>query len=698
MDARHDSQQKSYPSSVEEPTPGSRKRRVRPSRARGLRTSTGCLTCRKRRVKCDESKPRCTQCSKSDRECLYGQSSDASNVRPRAQETPSSPGEEEGFRATGSDGDGSPRPPFEPPWHPDGRLSMAPGSSFRATESGAIGSSATLLPVPSSGRPEDPVLEAANDDSIARTELGISPSAPSQISLLNISPFEWYDLLAQDAINNIQRLYHSSNGDARWHFDENALSRRQTPAPENCRGGNSHQEHALDDGRGSLPSLPGENSSSKPWNTTRNIDLSACDLKFLRYYIDVVGPILDLFDPQRHFTNVVPHLATRNTGLLKSMLAVAARHWNLGLTYQAAKSNADSTLDSGPSPQAAPSTQAESESAPLHVAAQYYYETLHYLSQTLLYPSYAESHEILATAIMISTYEMFDANGTSNSGDWERHLRGAFWIQRSQDNDGESADSLRRAVWWAWLRQDIWAAFRTGRPTLTIWRPRRALDELDPDQLATRIVYIAAKCLEFAALDSTSPDMDIRQRIDQGNKLLQTLQDWHAVLPPSYMPIASSMDSLTRPGSSNSGATISATPTGSGIAASSDSASKSLFPPVWIHPPHHAGAMQMYHFARAIVLLNQPTVGGLQAYRQRQARLNDSLHMICGIANACEAHEPGMAFVNTQAVFAIGQCVQMPQKQTDLLGVLENMMHISRFPDGGGLVAELTQVWQQGMP
>ncbi|PFH59579.1 hypothetical protein XA68_12123 [Ophiocordyceps unilateralis] len=33
------------------------------------RTKTGCLTCRKRRIKCDENKPRCKNCIKSKREC-----------------------------------------------------------------------------------------------------------------------------------------------------------------------------------------------------------------------------------------------------------------------------------------------------------------------------------------------------------------------------------------------------------------------------------------------------------------------------------------------------------------------------------------------------------------------------------------------------------------------------------------------------
>jgi hypothetical protein len=258
------------------------------------------------------------------------------------------------------------------------------------------------------------------------------------------------------------------------------------------------------------------------------------------------------------------------------------------------------------------------------MATQYYYETLHYLSQTLLYPAYADSHEILATATMISTYEMFDCDSVPNSGVWEQHLRGSFWIQRSQDNDGESVDGLRRAVWWAWLRQDIWAAFQAGRPTITFWRARKPLETLNSDELATRIVYLCGKCVKYAASDKILPNQDPRDRIDQGDRLLSALADWYRILPVSYQPV-----------------TVATSPT-----------SNPLFPPIWIHPTNHAGAMQMYHLARTAVLLNQPTMGGLSTYMQREKQLTESVKMVCGIANSCQENEPAMAFVNVQALFA----------------------------------------------
>ncbi|KZL82492.1 zn 2cys6 transcription factor [Colletotrichum incanum] len=525
-------------------------------------------------------------------------------------------------------------------------------------------------------------VEETLQPSISDADLGFSPLALSQTSLLNISPFEWYDLLAQDAINNIQKLNNLSNGEPRWNFDESTLSRRQSPIPESPHDGNTGPPVFSQD----------DTPIAQPWNTTSNIELSESDLTYFHYYVEVVGPILDLFDPERHFSNVVPHLAVRNVGLLKSILAVAARHMSLGTSTD------DRAPHSNPPSPDTSYQEGHTKFEPARMATQFYYETLQYLSHTLLYPSYANSHEILATAIMISTYEMFDANGPSTNGDWERHLRGAFWIQRSQNNNGESPDGLRRAVWWAWLRQDIWAAFRSGRRTLTIFQPQQRIQDLSSDELVTRILFIAAKCVEYASHDAAAPMRDLQHRMNHGNRLLRYLEEWRQALPASFAPISAAPVSDVA-----SLACLVASPTPSShhsgqvpaSASSMESAARQIFHPIWIHPPSHAGAMQMYHFARAIVLLAQPTTGGLDTYRQRQRSLNESLHTVCGISNACKDTDFAMAFVNVQAVFAVGQCAQDKRKQLEIIPILERSLAVSKFP-----VKELTQdlrrLWDGG--
>ncbi|KAK4560457.1 hypothetical protein LTR86_005653 [Recurvomyces mirabilis] len=60
------------------------------------RTKTGCLTCRKRRIKCDEAQPSCRNCAKSKRECLgydpiFKQQSGPANIQPAPTNADSPP-------------------------------------------------------------------------------------------------------------------------------------------------------------------------------------------------------------------------------------------------------------------------------------------------------------------------------------------------------------------------------------------------------------------------------------------------------------------------------------------------------------------------------------------------------------------------------------------------------------------------------
>lgn len=462
---------------------------------------------------------------------------------------------------------------------------------------------------------------------------------------------EWYDLLAQDAIRSIQQHNLTSSG-PRWNIDERSLSRRQSPIPEAA----------------STTTYDASSVSSvvpEPWNTVNSIILSAEELVCFQYYVNVVGPILDLFDPAKHFTDMVPHLALRNVGLLKSLLAVAARHMSLH--------GVEVPVNGVQDPHTPNSTSSTVER---HAATRYYYDTLSYLSQAMAYPSYTKSLEILATAVMIGTYEMFDGSNR----DWERHLKGAFWIQRCQENNGESG-GLRMAVWWAWLRQDIWAAFRDRRKTLTIWRPTKPLAVLSPDELATRILYLLAQVVQYASTEEMEAT-DITTRIEQGNKLLKLLSDWHDILPASFRPIPTGNDAKDR-----------------------------TYEPMWIHPPSHAAAIQYYHFARILLLLNQPSLGGINAYRVRQTMLDESTKVICGLASSSQSKQLPSVIVSFQALFAgkslmnirvnkklilekAGLCVPSGDKKAEVLELFKGTLDTNKWPPKQSMI-EVMDEWSK---
>lgn len=146
------------------------------------------------------------------------------------------------------------------------------------------------------------------------------------------------------------------------------------------------------------------------------------------------------------------------------------------------------------------------------------------------YSTYKTSLELLATTLIISAYEMLD-NSTNG---WERHLEGVFLIQRSQTIHGESG-GLHSAVWWAWLCQDIWAAFREQRKTLTFWVPQKPLSVLLPHELANRAIYHAAKVISFCA-DATT-GTTIQTRMEEANRLRGILDDWQQHLTIEFSPL-----------------------------------------------------------------------------------------------------------------------------------------------------------------
>ncbi|RYN74827.1 hypothetical protein AA0117_g6725 [Alternaria alternata] len=557
-------------------------RKPRPSRARGLRTTTGC---------------------KSDRECLW-------------------PSPNDPIGGTGSNASGSVQSETSP---------AQDGSSAAATSPGPA-----RRPIPGD---IDSQLWNNSPELLFDSPSTVINSLPSP----NSAPLAYYDLLAEDAINNIDK--YNLNVD----LDRNNLSRQSSPVADTP--GSGPQLHS------SQQALEAESSAHEQWNSINPIPMSDDELVLFQHYIAVIGPILDLNDPSRQFTETVPSLAVHNVGLMKSLLAVSARHMALLNEPQICRLNIQD-----PSPDGDDGRMRNLQSPLLQAGTQYYYETLQYLSKNLFYPSYNRSREIISTSILISTYEMWDSEGQYSNGAWERHLRGIFWIQRSQNNNGESKDPLRRAAWWQWIRQDTWVAFREGRRVLTIWRPTKRLMDLSPDELALRIVYICGRCVDFAANEKK---YDLNTRIDQAGKLLQALEDWHRALPVSFHPIHRGP------------------PPGPGA----------MFAPIWIHPPSYAAAVQTFHFARIIVLINQPSMGGVDEFRIRQRSLDESVDMICGIAMAHQGREIPSAMVNFKSIYAAGLCVQEPVKQTAILNLLDQTLDVTKFPPKT-LLNDLTSYWR----
>lgn len=307
------------------------------------------------------------------------------------------------------------------------------------------------------------------------------------------------------------------------------------------------------------------------WQLAVPLTLKQDEERMFHTFVTHISQWMDLFDPYRHFSSLVPRLALHNVGLLNAILALSYRHNSLSAQPAFARED----------------------------ALQYYHETLQYVRKAMQYTSYHTSLELLASTLIISAYEMLDGS----SRDWERHLQGVFWIQRSQVIHGDSG-GLRAAVWWAWLCQDIWAAFRDKCKVFTFWKPLRTLAELPPVHLAARSVFILGRVVNYCAqgeLEETPTS--ILSKIKTAKELTMMLDEWQRLLTPEFLPLPHNTQ-----------------------------VTNSAFRPLWIYPPVYAVAVQIHHASRILVLLHQPSLGGINAGMKRQSSLDAHVETICGLA------------------------------------------------------------------
>ncbi|KAJ5297250.1 uncharacterized protein N7443_008143 [Penicillium atrosanguineum] len=430
-----------------------------------------------------------------------------------------------------------------------------------------------------------------------------SPGTESSVST-RVAPLSWFELLAQDAANADDRFLLSPPRQfPQSQVKEEDPQNSSNLQPRNPRERESFYAAAFRRDPEAEERLVSQTTTDNTicddpssWTTDAPITLSNLEHRLFTHFVRVSSQWLDFYDQVKHFSSVVPHLALRNLGLMRALLALSARHMSLDLDG---------------------SEGFEKYTVDRNLAVQYYFETLHYLNKAMRHPSYARSHEVIATSILISTYEMIDGSNQ----DWERHLKGVFWIQRFQDNDGESG-GLRQAVWWAWLRQDVWVAMRERRRVFSFWQPKKPLSILTSSELASRATFLLAQCVNYASKEEQDTS-DLSRRLGRGSELLYLLQEWYDHLPSEYnsLPIVSHTDT---------------------------------FPPIWVHPSPYAAALQIYSLARILVILNRPSTGGFEDYRAAQKLLTMSVNTICGIARTIDEQDHPASIVSLQCLFGAG--------------------------------------------
>ncbi|KAF2209291.1 hypothetical protein CERZMDRAFT_47195 [Cercospora zeae-maydis SCOH1-5] len=561
-------------------------------------------------MKCDEVKPQCGPCAKGNRPCVYGAS--VSQILPTAR--------------------ASQQPYYPKPSSPvDER---APRASLSSDQS----DTETSKPWPAQSG-DDEALHITSPQSTYSNSTGYGTE---------VAPLRWFGLLAGDAVTGAPDVLSLEVlGDA-------ALVRRHEMFPDGATGSDAELQRSLSRPHFGLEAFASQNASKllqisafsqttngtngaederQQWQAARPIQLKDHEFDIFHSFVSETSLWIDLFDPTRHFSTLVPHLALHNEGLMKALLALGARHLSIK-PMRTGEAGVDRTA-----------------------AVQYYYETLQYLQTAMRFTTYKNSLELLATVLIVSMYEMLDGAGKG----WERHLKGVFWIQRSREINGESG-GFEQAIWWAWLRQDVWAAFRENRRCFSFFKPTKLYQHMDIWDMASRVVYILAQAVNYSSQEEKQlGEADLSNRISRANSLLNMLDEWRNSVSINFNP-------LPVEGPSNR-----------------------AFRPIWIHPPAFGVSLQMFCMARILLLIHQPAAGGYLEYLQRDKIITECIDTIGGIA--MKLTEDASRFMSAQCLYAAGLYCTDEAKQHYIAELIRDHHSHTGWPVNTDLAGELRTEW-----
>lgn len=542
---------------------------------------TGCLACRHRHLKCDETQPICRGCQKASRECVYPhRQEEAASQRREASKKAA---DETTVTSTSQQLDGVVASTVV---DDHARRTSATASSARdehvpahqspaavettAERQGAQSATQDLL-TQNDGQPTDHLSavypdENATflpDDAFGFENAGIDFPDVYDAELFGISPEAsfggwptvsaeaasrwWFDLLAADTSNS--HLLGLNNTGLNVSYDIATGT-----GVEESLAATVEQTARIDS------SLIGDAQSQ--------VILTDMEIQLLDHYVSHLSGWIDITDPDTQFAIVVPELAMKNQGLASAILALSSLHLSLGYSSRPLSGQTDSDRLLSTSPRTVPafvSAERRCSHSALQIdptmPVQYYNETLQYLQQGMGNAAFLRSDELLATVLIISTFEMIETQSLGSA--WDKHLKGVFWIQRSQVIHGES-EGLKQRIWWSWLRQDIYAAFRRRRQILSFYKVTRACTTLDFWELVDRAVYLLGQCVNYASIkEEENGRADVQRRLDDSAKLWEKLEEFSScfqkydrrlptrvnpdsVFKPIWInPAAASMDNVT---------------------------------------------------------------------------------------------------------------------------------------------------------
>ncbi|EME42874.1 hypothetical protein DOTSEDRAFT_72349 [Dothistroma septosporum NZE10] len=625
-----------------------------------------CDRCRERRVKCDKRQPTCLRCEKLGKPCPgYDKKrkfvDEGVTLRKKYQASSDVPLGSEGAFAllqTGTDVlDGPSSKVPAPPDRTNNPPSTSAASSNQAVTSLPPDRFNSLQPIPlgfggtvNNGLPMvlDPTTEALLMDD-GPMQIPLTDTDPTLDDLWKNEAFDpqFFDLEPD--------VYYATAGNTCGFLPDIPEIVDEVDHSEILL---NHSASATpgSTGFGSTGLFSGDDALSNFWAPESQLNTSAKitherehEMAYLiRHFTDSIGPWMDLFDKDKHFTHLVPLKAIRDALLRNAIAAVAAKQ--LGrvrgqkpfASQQVQRPSAMESFD-------------DHEVDWFYKAANYYDKAIAFSRQYLQAVSgglsdapspnaqaslsMANSDDLLVAVSIFSLYESLDNVETG----WMQHLVGLksllTAVSPSQQVQNQITPSLtvgRLASFWNFARADYQAAYIKHQKTLldtndvALWNScgleiqhdgalYKSTDYVRNDPTHSRVLaelvahtllWLVLRVMNYIANDDDSS----AARQGQWDQLTRQLDHWYGNLPATYQACATIRHRLIPPATSQ--------------------LVESFF-----SIDVCAAALQLYHFARILLLLHRPmsrqsVFGGnrLKQYREVSNEAIRHAHEIIGIA------------------------------------------------------------------
>ncbi|QIW98446.1 hypothetical protein AMS68_003964 [Peltaster fructicola] len=421
----------------------------------------------------------------------------------------------------------------------------------------------------------------------------------------------------------------------------------------------------------------------------------------IRHFSESIGPWMDLFDSERHFTQLVPLKALRDVLLKNAMAAVAAKQ--LGCI----KGSRPFMSPQNQKPASMEMIEFEDNVDWFYKAANYYDKAimhsrvyLQQLSGTISSPttptvpatvSTVDSDDLLLAVSIFSLYEYLD---NADFG-WIQHLTGfksilAVLNPSTSPSQHYSTALGRRASFWNFARADYQAAYINKTPTLLdtdnmlVWLDSGLQVQADgtlytnPDSLtqdrgalsstnqlvAHTLLWILLQTMNYLYGTHTQ----FADRLTQWQRLMEMLDAWQAARPRAFQPCARLRHTVAK-------------------GRYPDGSSMPVITELFFSIPLCAATVQLYHFTRLLLLLNKPdsTISA-----PVQAELLAHAYTIIGIALG--RPHPAVRVEMLLPLDLAGSCLKDDDERQVVVDLLQAIGKDTGC-EAGGRVKELAKTW-----